>query len=106
VRASILLEDVGKTLLDLLGDSVESVRETTLALLTRFLGEDGVEVAPRLFSHLLPALSLRVGSTPALEEAEELRLQWAQLLSALLALPACAPTLRTGRAFEDVCECL
>ena len=65
-----------------------------------------MEVAPRLFSHLLPALSSRVGSTPALEEAEELRLQWAQLLSALLALPACAPTLRSGRAFEDVCECL
>ena len=107
MRRAILLEDVGRQLAELLSDPVESVREAALALAARLLAEDGAAAAPGLLLLLLPVLTARVASAPPAEEAEELRLQWAQLLGALLALREPARSaLAAGSAFEDVCEAL
>jgi len=107
IRVAIILEDVGKTLLDLSSDPVELVREKTLSLLARFLEEDGeCGVASRLLTLLFPAFSSRVGTYPALEEAEELRLQWGKLLTVFLSRADCHAVLRMGRFFEDTCEVL
>jgi hypothetical protein len=107
VRCAILLEDVSRQLLELLCDPVESVREASLGFMQRFLERDGAAVGSQLFLQLLPVFSARVGRSPAAEEAEELRLLWAQLLVGFLALEgALRGALATGSAFGDVCEVL
>jgi hypothetical protein len=108
VRASLLLEDASRAVVELLADPAEVVREGALGLCQRLLDVDGDAVAARLLLLLLPALAARVGRAPAAEESEELRLLWARLLGDLLGRNSVAagPLRGGGAAFDDVCAAL
>lgn len=92
--AAVAFALVGQHLLrpvaGLLSDSSESNREAVLAFLHKALSADASRALHAdMFPILLPAIASRIGRVPFAEEAEEIRLQLAQLLNALLAAPTC-----------------
>ena len=105
-RVAVVTQDVARELLELLSDPVEMVRETALTLARRVLTTDGDAAAGPLLLLLMPALVARVGRMPFGEDAEELRLQWSQLLNALLASPPVGRALQSGAAFANIAEVL
>lgn len=106
VRTDILLQDINKHVLQLLGDSVEMNREATVGFIARFVEADEAG-CPRLLAFLVPALASRIGKTPFPEDAEEIRLQLAQMLNGFLVKPSCFATIRQCfTAIADILRCL
>ena len=93
VRVAVVTDDVSRSLLGLLADPVESVRESALSLFSRVEDVDGATAAPTLLTLLLPTALARIARVPVAEESEELRLAWAKLLRALLCRDAARATV-------------
>eukprot|EP01138_Halocafeteria_seosinensis_P015442 gb/GECG01015760.1/.p1 GENE.gb/GECG01015760.1/~~gb/GECG01015760.1/.p1 ORF type:complete len:896 (+),score=99.53 gb/GECG01015760.1/:1-2688(+) len=93
---------VGTLLIQLLTDSVERIRESTIDVLEGFLGLSSVRENLADFSKpLLHAIKTQIGEKPFNEPAEELRLRYAQLLHKIIREPACSEEIR-GDSFDDI----
>lgn len=87
----VLLHDLQGPLLSCLSDAAELNREIACGLLAGALAGDGSGVLHAgLFSPVVSVLVRRVGRTPLPEDAEEVRLQLAQLGNQLWGWAACA----------------
>jgi len=90
--AALFASDLARSLVPLLADASESVRESVAGLIGRFVeadGASGADIAPAV-PLLVPVLAARVGRLPFPEESEEIRLALAQLLIGVLSKPAAA----------------
>ena len=91
VVAELLLHELQAPLLSCLSDSAEMNREIACGMLSAALSADGTgSLHSGLFSPLLSVLVRRIGRTPFVEDAEEIRLQLAQLGNRLWGAPVCA----------------
>lgn len=92
---------VGELLIQLLTDSVERIRESSIDVLESFLRIPYVrENLHKFAQQILRAIKQQVGEKPFNEPAEELRLRYVQLLRKLVEEPACQDMIRSE--FDDV----
>lgn len=87
----LLLHELQAPLVNCLSDAAEMNRELACGMLSSALaGDASGALHAGLFSPVLAVLVRRVGRTPFPEDAEEVRLQLAQLGNRLWGAPACA----------------